>query len=380
MKKIFIVILFFVTCFGASAQRRILPYGKPNTLFNLNAVQTDSLYLTTNTDSVAATGGCLFRDPTTGKVRLTACGSGGGSQTWQQTLTTGSTLSGTNNVNNTGQTFTWTNGGTGTFKFSGLRTDTAGTLGLYAYRADSSIFRISLANLASELPSFNIFAANGLTAAGGDSVYLGGTLNQPTTINITGTNPLTFGFGTTGVITRSNGTQNYSENILTTGSKNWTFAYTKPAGVFSLGTAIQIDTLNDVIVGSGSLTSGNFSTLYSNLGSNSVLSTPYLVSGAQFEALISSSSSTINLTLAQHTILVNATSGNIVVNLPAASSGFINGFGVTYVVQKTDASGNTVTVTANGSDVINGSGTQVISTQYQTRQFQAASSTTWTMY
>lgn len=128
-----------------------------------------------------------------GNVIEVACG--GGSQTFQQTLTTGSLLNTTNTVTNTGQIFTWANGGTGTFKWTGLRTDSAGTLGVYIYRADSSIARLSLANLAAELPPFNLFAANGLTAAGGDSFYLGGSLNQNTTIGI-GNNKLTFTGGT----------------------------------------------------------------------------------------------------------------------------------------------------------------------------------------
>lgn len=144
-------------------------------LFNAGNTTTDSVMMvrhgTGNLDTVTYVAASSF---------------GGSSQTWQQTLTTGPTLNTTNTVTNTGQVFTWANGGTGTFKFTGLRTDTAGTLGVYVYRADSSIYRITLANLAAELPPFNLFVANGLTAAAGDSLYWNGPLNQPTTITLSG--------------------------------------------------------------------------------------------------------------------------------------------------------------------------------------------------
>lgn len=110
---------------------------------------------------------------------------GGGSQTFQQTLTTGATLTGTNNVTNTGQSFTWTNGGTGLWKWSGLSQDTTNTVGVYTSFTDSSIRMIPWAKFATKLsqylPTFNLFAANGLTAAAGDSFYVGGTFNQNTT-------------------------------------------------------------------------------------------------------------------------------------------------------------------------------------------------------
>ena len=140
--------------------------------------------------------------------------SAGGSQTWQQALTTGSTLTGANTVTNTGQTFTWNNGGTGAFKFTGLRTDSAGTLGVYVYRSDSSIARIPW----SLLPGFNIYAANGLTSGGGDSIYLGGTLNQNTTINL-GTNTLNL-TGTGGGIINFFASLNY--NYTATSDANYT--------------------------------------------------------------------------------------------------------------------------------------------------------------
>ncbi len=60
-------------------------------------------------------------------------------------------------------------------------------------------------------------------------------------------------------------------------------------------------------------------------------------------------------------IMVDATAGNKVVNLPAISG--LSG-NREYAVKKVDASGNTVTVTANGSDTIDGAATVVLSSQY----------------
>lgn len=57
----------------------------------------------------------------------------------------------------------------------------------------------------------------------------------------------------------------------------------------------------------------------------------------------------------------DATSGNIIANLPSATSA---GNGFTVALKKIDGSGNTITVTANGSDEIDGAGTFVLNSQY----------------
>lgn len=56
----------------------------------------------------------------------------------------------------------------------------------------------------------------------------------------------------------------------------------------------------------------------------------------------------------------DATSGNIVVDLPAVSNGKV------FIVKKVDASANTVTVDGNGAETIDGAATQVLTTQYDT--------------
>ena len=60
------------------------------------------------------------------------------------------------------------------------------------------------------------------------------------------------------------------------------------------------------------------------------------------------------------TILVNAASGAVTITLPAAATK-TNYF---YRIKKIDSSTNTVTVTPNGSDKIDGNATMVIAYQY----------------
>lgn len=69
---------------------------------------------------------------------------------------------------------------------------------------------------------------------------------------------------------------------------------------------------------------------------------------------------------------VNATGGNVVVNLPAST-----GLGRLVTVFKTDASANTVTVTRAGTDLINGANTYVLAAQYDVVQMIDSTAGTW---
>lgn len=60
-------------------------------------------------------------------------------------------------------------------------------------------------------------------------------------------------------------------------------------------------------------------------------------------------------------ILVSATSADVVISLPSAAT--VDG--KKYLIKKTDASANTVTVDPNGSETIEGDSTYVLSSQYQ---------------
>jgi len=80
------------------------------------------------------------------------------------------------------------------------------------------------------------------------------------------------------------------------------------------------------------------------------------------------SSTTINLTAASTpTVLCNALSNPITVNLPLASTCE----GVMYTIKKLDVSANTVTVQPSGSDKIDGASTYVISQQFLTVSIQS---------
>lgn len=60
-------------------------------------------------------------------------------------------------------------------------------------------------------------------------------------------------------------------------------------------------------------------------------------------------------------ILWDATSGNLVATLPTA----VGNAGQQYVAKKIDSSANTVTVTPDGSEKIDGASTKVLTIQYQ---------------
>lgn len=65
-------------------------------------------------------------------------------------------------------------------------------------------------------------------------------------------------------------------------------------------------------------------------------------------------------TITSTVVLCNAAAGNLVLNLPGAA-----GTGVFYWVSKTDSTSNVCTITAGGSDLINGLGTTGLSTKGQ---------------
>lgn len=69
---------------------------------------------------------------------------------------------------------------------------------------------------------------------------------------------------------------------------------------------------------------------------------------------------TTTLTALYDVVRVNAVVGNVILNLPAASTVA----GKQYWVKKVDSSGNSVTIDGNGAETIDGAGTKSTSTQY----------------
>lgn len=82
---------------------------------------------------------------------------------------------------------------------------------------------------------------------------------------------------------------------------------------------------------------------------------------------IRSIAATATLAATDCTVLCDATGGAIVANLPAAVDGTV------YVIKKTDASVNTVTIDGNGAETIDGAATVVLAAQYASRMIQALS-------
>jgi len=98
----------------------------------------------------------------------------------------------------------------------------------------------------------------------------------------------------------------------------------------------------------------------SNLG---IFGSKYLSKTANYTILDTDSGSTID---------VDSSAASCIQTLPAASVG-----NVVYVIRKTDASVNTVTIAANGTDLINGSATYVLTSQNQTITLISRNSSFW---
>ena len=98
----------------------------------------------------------------------------------------------------------------------------------------------------------------------------------------------------------------------------------------------------------------------SNLG---IFGSKYLSKNASYTILDIDSGSTID---------VDSSAGSCTQTLPSASIG-----NVVYVIRKTDASVNTVTIAANGTDLINGSATYVLTSQNQTVTLISRNTSFW---
>lgn len=84
------------------------------------------------------------------------------------------------------------------------------------------------------------------------------------------------------------------------------------------------------------------------------------------------------VTLADGTIRADATAGAYNVTLPTAASAYnaATGIGKIFVVKKIDASANAVTIKGNGAELIDGSNTKALSSQWTSARVQS-NGTTW---
>ncbi|MGH7974998.1 MAG: hypothetical protein ACREBR_05705 [bacterium] len=92
--------------------------------------------------------------------------------------------------------------------------------------------------------------------------------------------------------------------------------------------------------------------------------------GAQ---LVTITATTYTALVTDYTILGNAASNAIVITLPTATSSTRR----IYNFKKTDSSANSVTVTAAGSDTIDGAASQVLTSQYQDLSIQSDGTNWW---
>ena len=113
-------------------------------------------------------------------------------------------------------------------------------------------------------------------------------------------------------------------------------------------------------ISQGGLGSNTVINSRSNLG---IFGSKYLNKSANYTILDTDSGSTID---------VDSSAASCIQTLPAASVG-----NVVYVIRKTDASVNTVTIAANGTDLINGSATYVLTSQNQTITLISRNSSFW---
>lgn len=84
-------------------------------------------------------------------------------------------------------------------------------------------------------------------------------------------------------------------------------------------------------------------------------------------------SATVTLLASDYTAIIDATTGNLIVNLPPCN---VNP-GRIYIVKKGDATANTVTITANGSNTIDGAGTLVLTAANQRAVIQSDGNSIW---
>lgn len=173
---------------------------------------------------------------------------------------------------------------------------------------------------------------------------------------------------------KANGTGIYSEAIIGAGNI-YEIGYTPVAGVFSKGAGVFIDTNENVGMGAQPPTTMPLyaigaSTFVQGLQSNH----------ANF-LRVDNLTTTGNIGLTSYFITIDATAGNVTLTLPAASAAFGNNMGITYKLQRIDASGNTVTIQRAGADTINGGTSFTITTQYtEIKQLQCTSTSTWAQH
>jgi hypothetical protein len=151
-------------------------------------------------------------------------------------------------------------------------------------------------------------------------------------------------------------------------SINSTGFQTKSTGLVTWGSGSTIGSADT------SLERGNAGIVRTGTGTASTAAT---LSTAGLRLGILTKTTNYTTTIADHTILADATSSNLVVTLIASASAFATPNGNEFTVKKIDSTANTVTVQVSGGANIDGAATDVLTTQYQSHNYQADGTKYW---
>jgi hypothetical protein len=250
----------------------------------------------------------------------------------------------------------------------------------------NSVYRMKLRGLVLPPSTYNLLV-HGLTDSGvyqipsstfatGNTLYTGdGTVSGNRDVNLNNLN-LTFSDANTFRINydtyvqaKADGTFPYTNVITAPGQQLW-MGYTPTAGTFSKGSGIVIDTNNNVSIGTS--TPPTTAPLYAD----GAAYLHGLQSGRGNFYRVSDFSADHTMTNAEYWANIDASGGNVVITLPAASSVFGSSMGIQYVFRRTDNTGNTVTIQRNGTpgtDTINGATSFTLTTQYEVKEVQCVS-------
>lgn len=100
--------------------------------------------------------------------------------------------------------------------------------------------------------------------------------------------------------------------------------------------------------------------------STTQLATSDQVTGSMNKVRFVTVAGSTSAALTDRVLLADASAGALTISLPSNATAFTSPYGMILTIIKTDATANTVTADANGSEVINGALTKVLNTQYAT--------------
>lgn len=216
--------------------------------------------------------------------------------------------------------------------------------------------------------------ATGNTLYTGDGTLAGNRTVNANNLNLTFNDVQTFRINyDTYIQSKADGTFPYTNTIVAPAQQLW-IGYTPTAGTFSKGSAIVIDTNNNVALGTS--TPPTTAPLYAD-GAAYVHG---FQSGRGNFYRVSDFSADHTMTNTEYWANIDASGGNVTITLPAASTVFGSSMGIQYVFKRTDASGNTVTVQRNatpGTDLIDGAASFTIVGQYTVKEVQCTSTSTF---